>query len=341
MNKKTTLLTVMAAFGTLVASAGVGISLTSTNVGPVIGDKIIGYSTQYVSPGDSGTGVTWDLTSMVSAGNDTNNVVSVGSTAQGSNFSNANVAVFIGNQTYNYLKETSNALQNYGQYSPNTALAVYTTPEDLLHYPMNYGTNFSSNWVGSFVLYSLTFKHWGTTTVKADGTGTLKLPNGTFTNVMRVHTFQSWTDSASFLGNPEVFKSKINTYAWYLPGNHLPIAYVQADSLKGNKTAQGSYDQLISTGIEAPEAFENGINLYPNPAKDQVNIGVSMNQTAEVTVRVYDAVGHEVVAPMVKTLYSGYSILTLNVTQLPAGMYFTRIATETEQVTPQRFIVTK
>lgn len=88
------------------------------------------------------------------------------------------------------------------------------------------------------------------------------------------------------------------------------------------------------TGINS--YLENSVTLYPNPAKEVVNVQCTMNNVQfDVTeVEVYDVFGK-----IVRTVQwaDGHSPMQINVSDLADGMYFVRVTTDQGVVT-KRFV---
>lgn len=80
----------------------------------------------------------------------------------------------------------------------------------------------------------------------------------------------------------------------------------------------------------------NSVKMYPNPASDQVNIALDMENQAEVTVRIYNTLG-EVVYNNV-TAATGNTVETINTNEYTSGVYFVEISTGDQTVT-QKLVI--
>jgi len=107
---------------------------------------------------------------------------------------------------------------------------------------------------------------------------------------------------------------------------------VQADCGNGN-LSDWSAPIHISTAIDGIESWlENSVSLYPNPAKEVINVQCTMNNVQIEAIEVYDVYG-KVVRTDVETCH-GTSLQTrINVSGLANGMYFVRVTTEKGAVT--------
>ncbi|MBO7629588.1 MAG: T9SS type A sorting domain-containing protein, partial [Bacteroidales bacterium] len=91
-----------------------------------------------------------------------------------------------------------------------------------------------------------------------------------------------------------------------------------------------------TTGIE--NWLDNSVTLYPNPAKDVVNVQCTMNNVQLKGVEVVDVYGkvvRTVGLPQCDSPTDGIS--RINVSGLANGMYFVRVTTE-EGVVTKNFI---
>lgn len=74
--------------------------------------------------------------------------------------------------------------------------------------------------------------------------------------------------------------------------------------------------------------------VYPNPAKDQLNLSVMSPVNGKATITVSDATG-KVVIQLSKTLITGDNNLNINVGALPTGLYYIRLIAGTASKTTQ------
>jgi cytochrome c peroxidase len=72
--------------------------------------------------------------------------------------------------------------------------------------------------------------------------------------------------------------------------------------------------------LAANTAFQMGVN-YPNPAAQSINIEVNLADNAEITLSIFDLNGKMVVQTKEGLLSEGRHVLTVNVSDLPKGVY--------------------
>lgn len=78
------------------------------------------------------------------------------------------------------------------------------------------------------------------------------------------------------------------------------------------------------TGIEDVLATES-FNLFPNPTVGSLNIEIELLSTQDVTIDVYDMVGKVVFSQDFGTMSAGYTMETLDVSELNTGVYLMNV----------------
>jgi predicted nucleic acid-binding protein len=96
---------------------------------------------------------------------------------------------------------------------------------------------------------------------------------------------------------------------------------------------------VLSVGIEELETIGQAV-IYPNPAQNEVNVGVYLNEATEVAINIYDITGKLVAEGYNGLMNSGENIVKLNTTDLTSGLYSTVITTG-KSVKNLRLILTK
>ncbi len=200
------------------------ITLTASSTNPIIGDVVNYTEGPSISPGSAGANQTWNLSSIQNTSTLTLNFVNPSSTTAGSSFPSANIA---SQQTGAdaFYNGSSTAFSLHGAYeSSQPTTVIYTNPDDLLRYPFTYNNNYVDTWTASFVASGQTIYRKGTSTVSADGHGTLILPNGTFNNALRVKFYQTYSDSMAGVGVIATYTN--DQYFWYLSSYRFAVASI-------------------------------------------------------------------------------------------------------------------
>lgn len=87
------------------------------------------------------------------------------------------------------------------------------------------------------------------------------------------------------------------------------------------------YDMKILSlvGLEEAEGVILQTLVYPNPAKDRVNLEISMLQATKANISVVDMLGREVIKLGDVSLASGNNLVEINTSVLSNGAYFVKI----------------
>ena len=107
----------------------------------------------------------------------------------------------------------------------------------------------------------------------------------------------------------------------------------------GNCSDTTTLTVTLSVGIEELSTIGQAV-LYPNPAQNEVNVGVYLNESTEVSINIYDITGKLVSEGYKGFMNTGENIIKLNTQDLTSGMYSTVISTS-NSVKNIRLILTK
>lgn len=292
-------------------------SLTQSNQGAVVGQSFTygqEFSFDVPDPGEAGANKTWDLTSIVTAGG-TGTWLAPSSDPNSSHYPGATVTL----QGY-FFKVSSSKFEFMGVYSDAQTNLIYTNTEEQLHYPFTYGNTYSDTWAASGLSQGSPFTRTGTTTVTADGYGTLQLPNNTYNNALRVHFKEVYHDNVGL--------SYINDeYFWYVPGIHYYVAsvytlYTVFDDSPEDTFPQSARGYLLSgaTGIGNTPPSLSEINLFPNPAASGASLVFNTLSGNEITVEVTTMLG-QVVSTQTQAVQPGKNEITISTADMADGFY--------------------
>ena len=101
---------------------------------------------------------------------------------------------------------------------------------------------------------------------------------------------------------------------------------VQADCGDGNVSDWCTAITAQTTNVGIEEYLLNSISLFPNPANDVINVQCTMNNVQVTALEVFDVYGKLI--RTVETVCTPSLQTQINVSDLAAGMYFVRVATE-------------
>ncbi|MFI5140941.1 MAG: T9SS type A sorting domain-containing protein [Bacteroidia bacterium] len=321
-------------------------TITAAGINPVVGDAFVDHNTNYISPGTAGANQTWNLSTMTVSATNSYTAVNPSSTSNSASFPGANVCETITSAGYyGYYKTSSSALQIMGNVAPSgttTVVMPYSNPEDLLHFPFTYNNAYTDTWATNFMSSGYMFYRKGTDSVKADGYGTLTLPNGTFGNVLRVHFVQNYQDSAN-VGVPYIITYRNDEYMWYLNGNHYPIATIASlvNSSSGTPSQYGSYLNGIVGGIANENEMAASCSIFPNPASSNVMVNLNLTENKKVEIKLFNSLGAQINVTVSANGIQGSNNYNLDVSHLAQGIYFTQISLDGELTSTQRLVINK
>lgn len=347
MTKKFTLLTVMVAVFFAVNLKAQS-TLTASNFNPTTGDVVVlaFADTNNVKEGNAGANVAYDFSTLQKMGNNVSyTYVAPSTTPYASQYSASNLAYSTssnqGSAGYVYLNFSATAYQNIGV-ATSTLQMVYSNPQTVLEYPTTYNSTFTDTHKGSGTnSQNITTYRSGTTTSTADGWGSLKLPQGTFSNVIRVKVVQKVRDSIHFMGNDIITDSEIETYNFFKEGikqQLLGISYTKGKDFFGD-------DVIIKSVLYYPDAPNsvntitkvNNFNVYPNPAASTVFIDSKGNNNI-TNYTVTDMLGKTLVNQPID--YSN-NATTIDVSGLPQGIYVVSVFNNKSLVGMQKLNIAK
>lgn len=88
----------------------------------------------------------------------------------------------------------------------------------------------------------------------------------------------------------------------------------------------------VNAGINGLEEISSSIQLFPNPASDQVTIAFSLFSTRKINVAIINLLGQTVYVTEKQTFYNGENTVTLNVRDIAPGSYFITIMDEVSSI---------
>jgi len=267
-----------------------------------------------VQAGPSGANQTWDFSTLVVGSmSPASSIVAPSSTPYPSTYPTADMVYYqddgFGSEVFTYMDVTSSEATLVGQAidtnNVNFYQISYPNTYKIVGFPTTYNTTWNDTYLRNIPLVTTPFlmelRTYGSLDFTADGYGTLILPSGTYTNVLRTKIVHNATDSlvytppsipASLSGT-----SSYTSYDWYGPDMKSALLSIQFSSNTQNSTT--TYDKSVmignvSTGIQDQVnlVFGNMV-LYPNPAKGAFSIKTDKS-TSGISVSLVDLQGRTV-----------------------------------------------
>ena len=313
-------------------------TLTAANFNPVTGDIYVSRvaDTTLVTQGASGAGITWNFSGLTTTMVDTGYALSCSAVPHCNSGSTWAVTGTVSNpMVTSIIADAAKYAQN-GSWVSATQNTSYTNPMDQLRYPFTYMSGFTDTFQATIVNSPITTHVKGTATVLCDGHGTLTVPGRTYTNVLRVHSSQTYIDSSFLLSNPTAILDtyQFDSYTWYMPNYHsalMTITYARQINGPINYKLV-SYTAKSLTGVHELSPLSASIELFPNPTNGDLNISFDAAYDDKIRISIADMAGREV-ALIAITSKQGQQQIVYNTSGLAKGLYLLRLQSADEVVT--------
>ncbi len=301
-------------------------TITAADFNPYIGYSVNFYTfTPFpFDGGPAGAGVTWDFSQVSPNDSVTANYIDPATTIHAASFPSATVAGDITGTGLEYVNANSNFIARAG-IDAGGVIMPYSDDEVIMNYPCTYTTTFTDSYTATFTAGGYIFYRQGTVDVNADAYGTLMLPWGSISTVLRLHLVENYTDSTSFSFNSYTS----DNYIYVTPGTH----YYLCNIASLNNQFSGSYiNQNSFTGLSKLD-LNKFLHISPNPATEYLNIDFAANEKILKTT-ITDITG--------KVVYSDAGNFSMKnqqiaVDYLNAGFYLVNIETADRTFT-QKFV---
>jgi hypothetical protein len=336
--KKIYILILVAAFK--VESSEAQLVLTQANYEHVVGDLELtaGYDTVSVLPRNVGQNQVWNFSSITQSTNsiDTVEFIAPSTIPSSSLFPGATLASKNATQYYSFYKSSSSPAQiEFLGYDDVGAYVNYTNTAIQAVWPIAYGSTSTDTYFGP-MSGQASGTRGGTLTLTASGAGTVIMPGGQqYTNVLQVKekTVDVQNDPNSI---PSTLTITTVVYSYYRAGEKSSFIVVEdlilaSDSGAFSASGVGTSSTIpaaVATGIKN-KSLDNLFSVFPNPAKDNLNVVLTNAQNEVCAVQIYNITGS-----VVKEIALGSNALIktqINVSELKPGIYFvkTKLGSET------------
>lgn len=304
-----------------------GPTLTFANSGVVPGDVYTAYNADTsAQPGTSGDNQTWNFATLsINPVATSLPYVAPSATPYPSAFPAATAATNKG-EPYTYYKVNSSefSILGYHVLTPSNDTIKYTDPQKLFNYPFSFQNTFTDNFLSAVFVQGINTVRKGVSTTTADGLGTLILPSGSYSNILRVKIIQDYVDSNLYTK----FYTHIETYSWYDGSHKNPVFKIE----KKTSTMGGNYKNVLVSsdvyvGIDNAEKNNQQLSVFPNPATDNITIMLDPKEQSLLQIAVFDMQGKMIKDFGGPGLLCGNNQLALDVADIPGGIYFVNIKT--------------
>lgn len=296
-----------------------------------IGSTMVGYAPVWNNQptGPTGANVIWDFATLP-LGNDTT-VTEIMDPVNAPNiaaFPGASYVEKQGKANYAYVKTSGDSSLLIGFVPKEGFEMIYDDPFCFIKRPFTYLSEINDTATRHYELPGEDVNGWGTSRVIADGWGTLILPTGTYSNVLRIKFVQEFFDT--FRVNKTISHSQIITYAWF-DDSHAS-ALLKLDSVLVNSdfyndtTATAFVLKRETLGVSGVSA-KNNIQAYY--ADSQLFITGNTQLHGAMTVTIFDISGRAIEK---YNLPSQQATQSISLAHLPKdAMYIATIQTKTKE----------
>ncbi len=315
---------------------------------PIIGDVV---DFQFVSntglnTGASGANVSWDFSGLTSTFGGQINAVDPSQAPAGAQFPTSNVAMSIGDTLFTFALTNADGYHYLGTQSTTgtfPSVLVYSDPRIFIKFPFTYDDTYFDTYKGVATTAVANVHIEALTEIFADAWGTLILPTGTYTNVLRTITVDAEMDSVFVAGNfVKSFDMVRTQYSWFAENSIGPLMSIE---IMHNSGGSGSTDTVAyyttsGTGIDEPMQDPiSSLSIFPNPADDHVMIAFETSQDAGVTLSIVNQLGQVVINKTVAENMQGRVSERLDINTLPAGIYFASISCTCGKQLTAKFVI--
>ena len=290
---------------------------------------------------ETGNDFTWDFSSLVPYSQTVDTFVSVTETPwvyQLVFFTSSNLAMKLNGfdfipgfnitDSYEFYKNSGSDYRDVGVGVTINGAPIpnkYDSPDIIYRFPLTIGSVDSSNSSYSMEIPGLGYSSgWKKRVNHIDGWGILTTPYGTFETV-RVKSDVVQHDSIYIdsLGIGFPIHRVFTEYKWLGDGFGLPLCTVTDDGIAPSVTYIDSVRNLF-VGINENLTAGKGFKLFPNPAHNEFTFELSVEESTDVSVSLYNTEGVKIAELLNDRLSAGDSNRKFDISEysLNEGLYF-------------------
>jgi len=314
----------------------------------VLSTDTAGYSGY--DPGEAGPGQSWNFSNFEEHIFDTTQIVHADWTPNGSNFPQANLAMFsAADSTYTYYDVSSSYVYGIGLSSTSVMAGFinsvhYDFPTREFRFPLTYldtiqtrrsfqiggsGADFGDPSIDSI---RVSFEE--EVVKEADAYGSIIIPSGSY-NVLRIKesgtSISNFEIKLPFIGWQAVGgdTSDVLSFSFQADGILPPVLTLTMNPEGDNTVTYAQAYKSVSTGIK--ENANNSVKIYPNPVSDLLTIAKTTNGKA--IIQVYDITGK-----LMETRQLNNVVEQISVAHLSQGIYILNMIDANGSIKTERLI---
>ena len=293
---------------------------------PSLDDQITSSVTQWVQMDDGGANQTWDYSSLTADQSFTLEYITPNNAPNINLFPEAtHVSSAVEFAQYGYSSYADNLAEIVGADQAGM-LNLYPNPRTLLEFPLTYNSTFQDTFEreadlggGAANLES------GPLSAVCDAYGTLIIPSGTYTDVVRVK--YTVTSTLDVLVNGEVVSS-INstetTYSFFAAGIPAALLSMVEFNFGGQISTTATMYSGGSLSIEEDQ-LSSSLNIYPNPATDFVIADFELDNSQSVNANLLSLDGRVVKQYSTQNFGQGTNRMQLKIPEISSGVYLLQL----------------
>ena len=216
---------------------------------------------------------TWNAAGAVGSATDQVSFMDAELAFAGTYFPTAEVASTIG-EVETFIDIAEDGLYIVGTYNGSFPfVSTYTDPNKYLQFPCELGDAWTDAYAGSYTYSGVTYTQSGSGVYTASGFGSLVLPWGTVTNVLRIDATELYSESGN--GNDYEYEAEVSYY--YKPGVGYYVAKSSDASATFNGNSAGTSANFVfldesTVGIVDQPATSIGMEVFPNPVSTEATL---------------------------------------------------------------------
>ncbi|MCB0771507.1 MAG: T9SS type A sorting domain-containing protein [Flavobacteriales bacterium] len=262
----------------------------------------------------------WNAAGAVVSGTEQIGFIEAELTFAGTFFPTADVANSLG-QIETFIDIADDGLYIVGTYNGSFPfISTYTDPNKYLQFPCELGDAWTDTYAGSYTYGGVTYTQSGSGVFSATGFGSLVLPWGTVTNVLRIDATEVYSET----GNGNLYEYEAEVSYFYKPGVGHYVAKSADASTTFNGNSTGSSANFVfldgsTVGILDQPDRSIGIEVYPNPVGS--NATLLFTAAGARSLQVFNADGKLVLDQPLTGYGAGLHKLGIDVHGWASGVY--------------------
>lgn len=272
-------------------------------------------------PGNAGANQIWNFSSLTVIDSYIIKIENPANTSNGSQYPTSTIAQLSPGGAELYVKNSGNSYEVVGIVESSSNLNMsYNNTQKILERPVNYNDSLIDTFTSQYTYSGQSITGGGVATTKADGYGTLVLPDSTYNDVLRVRSSFFQNDSVSGSPIPININLQQTSYLWFVSAFAEPILRSDSFSISTpgptiTRHTVGYRPKLQTVGINTTTLNNVTYSCYLGNGILRIK---GLKQDNQYTVALYNIAGQSILS---STTVSGSEINTIPVPNTAKGVY--------------------